>query len=142
MDHSLIFLYSIFFISIIVYAIAGLIQVALVIPLQYKESKVDNGLKVLREQMLMKGKISFGVIVLSIFALTVRFFILDTNILRYIITTMIFSHALCLFSLSYLDYRIYHQQYSDENKRIHTLIEQEEKRQHNQGKKELTKAKS
>lgn len=125
-DPSLIFLYIVFFISILLYVIAGFITAAFVIPLQYEQSKVKNGLRGLRKQMLLKGLFALTVILASIIALTLRFFPFDENILRYIIVTMIAIHAGGTLGKSIIDFKIYHTQYSDENKKLHEKFEKEE----------------
>jgi hypothetical protein len=125
-DSSLTFLYIVFFIAILEYVIAEFITAAFVIPLQYEQSKVKNGLRILRKQMLIKGVLAFIVILASIMALTLRFFPFEEHVIRYIIVTMIAIHASGTLGKSYIDYRIYHQQYSEASKRLHEKFEKEE----------------
>ena len=123
---SLNFLYTVFFISIILHIAAGIITAAFVIPLQLQQVGVKNGLAKLRKQMVVKGFLSLVVIMSSILALTLRYVIHDIDILRYIIVTLILIHSLGALGKSYIDYEIYHQQYTEENKEIHEKIEREE----------------
>ena len=125
-QQSLIFLYVVFFLSIALYIAGGFITSAFVIPLQYEQSKVKNGLVVLRKYMLKKGVLSLVVIIFSILALTLRFLPLEEHMYRYIIVTIIFVHALGTCSKSVVDYRIYHQQYSEDSKKLHELFENHE----------------
>ena len=128
MEASLTFLYIVFFISISLYVVAGVIITAFVIPLQVKEAGVHNGLRVLRKQMLLKGFLALVVAVASIVALTARFFIGDTDTLRYIITGVILLHAVGTLWKSWIDYKIYHQQYSPQSKEFHKKVEALENR--------------
>lgn len=123
MENSLVFLYIVFFISIIFYVTAGFITLALVLPLQFKEAGIRNGLRRLRKQMLAKGALAGIVITASIIGLTSRFFISDVDTFRYIITVMILIHALGTLGKSIIDLLIYHQQYSPESKELHKKIE-------------------
>lgn len=126
-ESSLLFLYIIFILSIIMLTVAGIIYAAFVIPLQYKESKVKNGLSILRHQMLLKGILALVVIVISIFCLTARFIITDVTTLRYIITSAIFVFCLGWLGKAIIDYQIYHQQFSPKSKALHEKIEKLEK---------------
>lgn len=127
MENSTNFLYVTFFISICLHVAAGIIVAAFIIPLQFKEIRVKNGLVRLRKQMLTKGVLSLVVVVASVLALTSRYFIPDPNISRYIITTMILTHAIGTLAKSYIEYQIYHQQYSLESRQMHERIDKLEK---------------
>lgn len=123
MDTSILFLYIVFGISIVIYVATIIITLILVIPMQAKELKVNDGLRTLRMQMIFKGVLSLIVATASILALTSRFIFGTGDLLRYVITSIIFIHALSLFLQSYIDYRIYHQDYkpkpmSDDSKKI------------------------
>lgn len=118
---SLTFLYIGYFISIGLYVATILLEASLVIPLQFKEAGVKNGLKVLREQLLMKGVVSLVVALTSVMALTSRYF-LDGEINRYVIVIAIVVNALGIFAKAFLDYRIYHQEYTEVNKQFHARV--------------------
>lgn len=127
MENSLSFLYIAFFIAIVLHVAAGVIITAFVIPLQVKQVGVKNGLRSLREQMLMKGFLSLTVIVASILALTLRYIIPDPEILRYVIVTLILVHAIGMLGKAIIDLKIYHGQYSQESKDLHARIDVLEK---------------
>lgn len=124
---SLSVLYVVYFFSIGIFIVAGLLTLAMVIPLQVAESRVKNGLHKLRQQLLAKGVLSEIAVIVSVFALTSRFFITvpDTN--RYVITILVLTLALCTLGNSHIDSRIYRQQYTLENKKLHEKIEKLEK---------------
>lgn len=126
MSNSFLFLYIIFALSIIILVIAGIVVAAFVIPLQYKESKVKNGLATLRKHMLIKGLLAETVILLAIFCLIARFIIPNADILRYLITGMILVFSLGLLGKALIDFKIYHQQYTPESKKLHERIAQME----------------
>lgn len=128
MENSLNFLYIVFFISIIMLTIAGFVAAAFVIPLQVKEAGVRNGLAKLRKQLLLKGFLTFGIITVAIIVLSLRYIIHDTNILRYIITSLIFLYSFFFLVQVYVDYMIYTQQYTEESKKLHDKIDKLEKK--------------
>lgn len=121
-------LYIGFAIAIIIYITAAIITGAFVLPLQYKEARVQNGLALLRKQMLKRGILGETVIVTSILALTLRFFIEDVNILRILITFIILIHAIGLLGKSIIDLRIYKQQYTPAQKELHRRFAKEERK--------------
>lgn len=126
MEISLIILYIVFFISIILYIVAAILISAFVIPLQVEQAGVKNGLIWLRKTMLRKEFLSLVVIVASIVALTLRFFVKDPVILRYIITSVIFIHSAGTLGKAVYDRAIYKHQYSELNKEMHKRIEKME----------------
>lgn len=127
MENSLLFLYTAFFIAITLNIIAGVIVAAFVIPLQAKEAGVKNGLLLLRKQMLTKGALSLMVIVSTILVLALRMTDPDPLIARYTVSALILIHAMGILGKSYIDYKIYHQQYSQVSKDMHERIEHLEK---------------
>lgn len=127
MDNSLIFLYVVFAVSIVLYILAAITIAGFVIPLQVEQTGVKNGLVWLRRTMLRKEFLSILVIIASIFALTARFFIHEVEILRYIITSLIFIHAFGTYGKAKYDRDIYTHQYSDESKELHRKIDALEK---------------
>lgn len=126
MDNSLSFLYVVFFVSVILHVFAGILTATFIMPLQAKQAGVKNGLAKLRKQMLFKGFLNLTIIIASIFALTLRFVITDVATLRYMLTTMIALHAIGTTAKAIIDFQIYHQQYSPENKEMHEKIEKME----------------
>lgn len=129
MTDSLTFLYTFFFLSIILHLLSAFITAGFVIPLQLKQAGVKNGLAKLRKQMVFLGFADLGTSIVSILALTMRFFISDPDLLRYLITTSIFAHSFGFFLRAYTFYRIYHQEYSEENKKIHEEIHERKRQQ-------------
>lgn len=78
--------------------------------------------------MLLKGFLALTVVFASIIALTARFFIGDPEYLRYLITGVILLHAVGTLWKSWIDYKIYHQQYSPQSKEFHRKVEALENR--------------
>lgn len=131
---SLDFLYVVFFISIALHVLAMFNSIAFVLPLQFKESGVKNGLVTLRKQLLAKGIFAIVIDIVSIIALTSRYFINDPDISRYVIVTVIFLHAVGQFAKSVIDTKIYHSQYSPENTELHKIAAEIEARRHKKAK--------
>lgn len=126
MEISLIYLYASYFLVVPLLVMAAIIYAAFVIPLQYKESRVKNGLAVLRKQMLAKGTLAFATCVLAAFSIVGRFVFSDPVIWRYLIVTAIDVFAICMFGKALIDFRIYHQQFSEESKKLHEKFEKHE----------------
>lgn len=116
----------IFYIAVIMHVAAGILTLACVIPLQLREAGVKNGLRKLRQQLLVKGLLSLAVIVFSIMALTGRSFLPD-GLTRFGMITFVMAHAIGILGKAYIDYQIYHQQYTEESKRMHEKIDALEK---------------
>lgn len=110
-------------ISIIVIFIAGAIVASTVIPLQWKEAEVKNGLRTLRKQMLAKGLLTLTIVTAALIALTIRYFITDLDLARIIISGLVICFALSLLGKALIDYKIYHQSYTPENKKLHEKFE-------------------
>ncbi len=114
MQDSLTFLYVVYFFAIFFLAAAMFVTAGFVIPLQFKQAKVKNGLQMLRKQLLLKGVLSFLVCGIAIATLTSRYFI-DGEAARYFTVGLVFLFSLALFAKAFIDSRIYHQQYSAEH---------------------------
>lgn len=123
----MLFLYGVFFLSIIILILAGIVAAAFVIPLQVKEVRVRNGLAKLRKQLLFKGALAFGTIAIAIVVLSLRYVINDLVTLRYITVSLVLLYAFVILAQTYIDYVIYRQNYTPENKRIHEKVEAIEK---------------
>lgn len=115
-------LYTIYFFAVFLHVVAGILTMAFVIPLQFQQSKVKNGLVLLRRQMLIKGLLSLIVIIVSVFALMGRWLPFNGDTIRYAVLLFISTHAVGILGKSYIDYRIYHQQYSEHSKQMHQKI--------------------
>lgn len=126
MLNSLEFLYAIYIFTIGLHLFAGVIVAAFVIPLQTKQAGVKNGLIKLRQQMLIKGLLAFVVITASVIVLSARFFVDDSEALRYAIVTLVLIHGLGVLGKSIIDYQIYHTQYSADSVEKHAQIAKRE----------------
>lgn len=112
-----------FLAAIILHVLAGIVTVAFVIPLQIKQAGVKNGLRKLRLQLLTKGFLALAIIIVSIFSLTARWVLDDGATLRFAIVVFVMTHAVGVFGKAIIDYLIYHQQYSQKSKDMHTRID-------------------
>lgn len=129
MENSLNFLYIVFFLSILIHVLSAVITLSFVIPLQVKEARVKNGLALLRKQLLFKGVLALVIIVVAICVLSLRYFIEDVPTLRYITVSLVLVHSLGILGKVWIDYQIYHQQYTPESKEFHAKVEALEKSQ-------------
>ena len=116
-----------FLTGIVINAVAGVFIVAFVIPLQLKQVEVKNGLIKLRKQMLTKGVLSIIVIIATIAVLATVLIAPDIDILAYFIAGLVLIQAIGILGKSFIDYKIYHQQYSQVSKDMHERIEVLEK---------------
>jgi hypothetical protein len=103
------------------------VNTAYIIPLQFKQAGVKNGLIKLRKQLRSYGILMDVVSLTSIVALTARFFISGT-VYRYIIVTVVFLNALSALWKSLIFKAIYHQNYSPESIKLHAKIAKLEKK--------------
>lgn len=99
------------------------------IPLQIKEAKVQNGLKKLRVQLLIIGVILTIVNTFSIILILAEMH--GSILVGSPSLTLRLVNAIAFLILSYNLYMIYHQQYTDEhkrmNKKVHELTKKENK---------------
>lgn len=128
MIDSLQFLYIVYFVSIVVLVISVIITSFFVIPLQYKESKVRNGLLPLRMNLLKYGSTILFLSVLTIITLSLRF-IVSGDLARYMIVILILFYSIGFLYLSIIGARIWRTNYSAENKELHRRIDLLEKRE-------------
>lgn len=118
-----LYINTVFIIAILLNAIAGVFITAFVIPLQVEQAGVKNGLVKLRKQMLFKGFLSLVVIATVITILVLRLLIPSNDILGYLIGALIVVNSIGILGKSYIDYQIYHQQYSQQSKDMHERID-------------------
>lgn len=123
---SLTFLYIGYFVAIFLYIATFVLETSTVLPLQFRQAGVKNGLKKLRDQLLAKGMMTDLVAITSIIALTSRYFI-DGELNRIVIVIVILTNAFGTFYKSYLDNRIYNQEYTEDNILRHEKIDKFEK---------------
>lgn len=112
--------------SIVAIVMAGIITISFVIPLQLKEAGVKNGLSTLRKQMLAKGFLHILIVIVAFLTLTMRHIIADLDVARVMISMLVLFFSLGLLGKSFIDSRIYRQQYTPESKRFHEEIARKE----------------
>lgn len=112
---------------ILFFSFASFIVILLfIVPLQYKESKVKNGLIVLRKILLTLGVI-FDINNLALASVVItHFFFREYTALVLMLALIVKSFLNFVFSV--LGYKMYHTQYTDKNKRLHEKIEAQEER--------------
>lgn len=128
---------TLYLLAILLHVLALIICLAFVIPLQIKEAKVKNGLKMLRLQMLGSGLTIIFLSFVSIIALSIPIIfakrplysqpVEPIELYRIVSVFVVFLHALGFFILSLIKRAMYHQQYSDIYKRLHAKAEELEK---------------
>lgn len=124
---SLKFLTVFFFLSVLIYIADFFFALFFVLPLLIKEAAVKNGLVTLRKQMLAEISLYMLVALLWVIILLSRFIFGASETSRYLIVSMIFIASIAS-SFKILIYRkIYHQTFSEEQKRLHEIIESLEK---------------
>lgn len=127
------FIHIIYILVIFTHVVSALITLAFIIPLQFRQSQVKNGLVRLRKQMLAQGVLSFTIALVSFVALFLRVIPYDHQLINFAITMFVATHALGLLGKSMIDYDIYHHQYSEISKemheKMHILEKMKEKKQ-------------
>lgn len=123
---------TLYLISILFHLFAFIICLAFVIPLQIKEAKIKNGLKMLRVQMLGSGLTIIFLSLMSMIALIIPIIFAEqplySNLTRpiemyqYISIIVVFLHATGFLILSLIKRAMYRQQYSDYQKAIHKKV--------------------
>ena len=127
MNTSLNFLYIGYFFAIVIHVFSLVLRTFSVLKLQFKEVRVQDGLKKLRVQLLLSGVALELIEVVSIFVLTARYFVLG-DIARYSIVILIVLHALGLL-INTLTWRaIFQEQFSEHSIELHEKIEELDKK--------------
>lgn len=116
----------IYLLSIILYLSAAITALFFLIPLQFKEMLIKNGLIPLRIQMLRKGVLSFIVAMSGVVALTTRFYI-DGELSRIIALIFVLVNSLGIFLIVLIGARIYRYHYSDESIEYHNEMDKLER---------------
>lgn len=101
--------------------VSSIISIFFCIPLQIKEARVNNGLRLLRYQLLF-----FGITIIVINILTINIlidYVLNNQVQKIGNILIQIFNAIGFLSLSIVGYRIYTQQYSEENKEKHEKID-------------------
>lgn len=109
--------------AIIIHIISVFICGYFTLPLQIKEAFVRNGLARLRKELLMFGATIILLGIITVITLGIRF-ISTAYWVRYIALALIVCHSLGFLFMAILGARMYHSEYTDENKRIHEQIDQ------------------
>ena len=113
--------------AVILRLIAIWITLRYVIPLQWKEAGVRNGLIALRRQLLTIGLVATFLNVLSIIFVLVRLF-LDREMYMLLSAVLSVINGAGFLLMAVILYKVYHQQYSSEQKKHHEAIEKLENR--------------
>lgn len=90
-----------------------------VIPLQWREMKVRNGLAVLRKQLLSKGILDLTTALAAIVALGIRYLVDGIDARRYVVAFLLLTLSAGFLIRSILDRQIYRSNYTAKNKKLH-----------------------
>lgn len=105
-------IYIIYALAILLMVVAILIESVVMLPLQFYEARVTNGLARLRKQLLIKG---IALVIVNLLALLfASWAVTHFDELMNPLYTGIFLlvNSLGFFSIAIIDYRIYHQNYN------------------------------
>lgn len=106
-------------VSITLRVLSCIILIFFCIPLQIKEAKVANGLRLLRIQLLV-----FGLILLFTNFVSLIFLFDGLSIpQRPLNSALQIINAVCFFTLALIGYRIYRTQYTEPIKKAHRKLE-------------------
>lgn len=115
-------------ISTVIRVITGIILLAFVIPLQWKQANVKNGLRSLRKALLVSGIILFIVMETGLIIILFKPFVsMKTN--RLITDSIAIFNSVGFFIIAYIKYQIYHEQYTPKNIKLHEKIEKQEEKE-------------
>lgn len=122
MEDSLLFLYIVYIGSIIIHILALIVHATYVIPLQIREARVQNGLKTLRILMLASGLTMVLISLITIFVLSMRFFVPAGDLSRYLAVSLILLHSIGFLVFALIKRKMYQQQYSIKQKELHSKM--------------------
>jgi hypothetical protein len=114
-------------VSVAIRMVTAFLFLAFIIPLQVKESKVQNGLRTLRTQLLISGVTLFIINTAGIALLVARPFVSDGGF-RTATDALALINSVGFFVVAYVKYQIYHQSYTPANKELHHRMEESEQR--------------
>lgn len=120
------FVYLMYVLSILFYIASFITATFFLVPLQFKQALVKNGLSILRRQMLRKGMLSIFVSLAGVIVLTSRFYV-GNEIAQIIIPLFVLVNSFCFFLIVLIGSRIYHYHYTDKNIRLHERLDKLEK---------------
>ena len=113
--------------ALIIRVITSIILLALVIPLQYRQATVKNGLKTLRKALLFSGFLIFWVNTVGLVIIVIRP-IAHPETVKFVTDFVSVLNIFGFFALAVLWLLIYRQQFTDINIKLHEKIEKEEKK--------------
>jgi len=103
----------------------AIIFLAFIIPLQWKEANVKNGLKKLRKQLLVSGLIIFHLNIIGLSVVLIKYVTGDSS-LQGITEIVTLISSLGFFAIAIIEYQVYHQRYTPEQKKLHAEFEKME----------------
>lgn len=121
------FLYTIYFLSIIIIVIGLIINTVYLMPLFVKLARVKNGLAKLRKLMLVQAVLNELLGISALLTLTLRFFI-DGEFARYSITLFVLLFSLFFLALIGVWAIMFKQQFTPRQIELHEKIDKQEKK--------------
>ena len=112
-------------VNVVIRIVTAILFLTLIIPLQVKEAGVKNGLRLLRKELLLSGIIIFLVNTIGLLTIVIKYFFGDVAVQTSTPIITLFN-SIGFLAIGFIKLNIYHQQYTPENKRIHTMIAQHE----------------
>lgn len=105
------------YVSLVLFLVASAMTAVFIVPLQFRLTQVKNGLALLRRQLLLKGAIQFiADVIASYFVLVISLRVLENGtIVSTVSQVLLFLLSFSHFAVAYINYKIYHQQYSLEH---------------------------
>jgi hypothetical protein len=112
-------------IALLFRVISSIVLIFLLIPLQLKEAKVKNGLRMLRLKLLSVGFILLVTNILSIGLIFITG--VDVVLLKILTAVLQFMNAVSALALALVFLSIYHQSYTEAAKKVHIEVDKQEK---------------
>lgn len=116
----------------------AIIFLCFIIPLQIKEARVKNGLRLLRRELLVSGMTIFFINTVGLSIILFKY-VFDDGVVQAATSVITLFNSLGFLVIAAMKYHMYHQQYTPENKRRHARIEQLEVEEEEQKRKEVKK---
>ena len=105
-----------FFLNTALRIITAILFLVFLIPLLLKEARVQNGLKVLRVELLLTGSIIFLVNTIGLLIIVADFMKLDTAVVSNFVVSF---NSIGFLAYALMKIRIYRQHYSQASKKLH-----------------------
>lgn len=122
----------------IVRLLTAFIFLKFIIPLQFKETKVKNGLRKLRYQLLITGIILFHINTIGLIIIIIRFLKIDVTTASTVVT---YFNTFGFLFIALVEYQIYHRRYTPKQKELHAKFEEMENEAREKEDKKLMKSK-